>query len=94
MIPLTPDNCYLQRYQSRTKLFSRSKRKRIAATTLGRCNKQPMKQHQNKIHARSVLEQKILAWRPVEVLAAAIRSRAAPDLFINRREVDRPPWGK
>ena len=60
----------------------------------GQCNEQPTTQHQNEINGKGALEQNILAWRPVRVLAAAIHNRAAPDLFTNRREFDRPPWGK
>ena len=45
------------------------------------------------IYGRDALEQKMLAWRPVRVLAATIHSLAAPDRFINRSEVDgQPLW--
>ena len=93
MVPPTPDTCYMQLYQSRPKVFLRSKRKRIATIMPARCNEQPTNQHQNKTNGRGAFEQKILAWRPVRVLAATMHSLAAPYLFINRIEVDRPPCG-
>ena len=84
----------MQRYQSRPIVFPRSKTKRTAKIMPGRCNEQPTKQHQNEKNGRGALEQKVIAWHPARVLTAAIHSGAAPDLFVNRREVDRPPGGK
>ena len=74
MVPPTPDTCYTPRYQSRRKGLLRSKWKRIATIMPGQCNEQATKQHQSKQNRRGALEQKILAWRPVRVLASAIHS--------------------
>ena len=47
------------------------------------------------VYGRGALERKnVLACCPGWVLAAAVHNRTAPDLFINRKEVDRPPWGR